>query len=137
MSHISPIKTPVAVTQHQPQHETSLPPSINTISGRTNQPTIKFADSLLCVLMTYTHTFSQLPYNLTHHLLQSQCEAHDEPHPLALLGQDIISLLGIDPDTMNLTDALNAPVRERFDEAIHSDLHQYITNKHWRVIPFK
>ena len=41
------------------------------------------------------------------------------------------------PNTMNLTDTLHQPDRDKFLEAVHKELSDHITCNQWKVIPTK
>ena len=42
-----------------------------------------------------------------------------------------------DPDTMYLDEALRQPDRHEFIKAMHKELNDHITRKHWKVVPLK
>ena len=50
---------------------------------------------------------------------------------------ECISNLGSDPDTMYLNEAMAQPDRDKFIEAMRSELLDHIQRKHWKVVPIK
>ena len=118
----------------------SVPPPIHTTttrSGRVSKPAKKFADTELSVLHAFLATFSSSPISTTDHLLQPSSYHIDNPHPLALFGDYIISYIATDPDNMTLKEALQAPDRSQFLKAMHKELDDHISRKHWKVVPKK
>jgi hypothetical protein len=90
-------------------------------------------------IMAFMHTFSPMPATETIVcLLQPDFEAYSEPHPFALLTENVIALIGSDPDTMHLEDALKQPDRAEFVKAMHKEVNDHIVRKHcWKVVPSK
>jgi hypothetical protein len=67
----------------------------------------------------YLAAFSPLPTDLwALHLIQPDVEAYSKPHPLALFTEQIIALLGCDPDKMHLAKAMNADDKQHFVQAM-------------------
>ena len=64
------------------------------------------------------------------HLLQpADCEASAEPHLLALITEQVIALIGSDPDTMYLEEAMRQPDQEHFIQAMYKELGDHIGRK--------
>jgi hypothetical protein len=51
--------------------------------------------------------------------------------------EHVIAMIGSDPDTMHLEDALKQPDRKEFIKAMHKELNDHIERKHWKVVPLK
>ena len=87
----------------------------------------------------YLNTHSPLPTGLVEaHLLQPDITAHSEPHPFALMLEQVTAMIAkSDPDTMYLDEALRQPDRHEFIKAMHKELNDHITRKHWKVVPLK
>ena len=66
-------------------------------------------------------------------MLQQSFKSH-QPHPLALLGNDIFSCLVTDPDTTTLKEALQQDNRYNFLQVMSKELHYHIFRNHWKVI---
>ena len=56
---------------------------------------------------------------------------------MALLSQHMFAMITIDPDTINLKEALNDSDRDQFIEAMGKELSDHVTRKHWKVVSLK
>ena len=56
---------------------------------------------------------------------------------MALLCTHMFAFITTDPDTMTLSDALQAPDRAQFLTAMRNELNEHITRGHWKVVPLK
>ena len=112
-------------------------PVLTTRSGRIVRPPRHL--NLHESNTAYLNTYSPLPTGLVEaHLLQPDTTAHSKPHPFALmLGQVTAMIAKSDPDTMYLDEALRQPDRHEFIKAMHKELNDHITRKHWKVVPLK
>lgn len=70
-------------------------------------------------------------------LLQPNTYSPCQLNPLVLAAEHIYSLVGADPDTMTLDEALKQPDKEEFLKAMKKELLDHINRKHWKVIPLK
>lgn len=74
-------------------------------------------------------------------LLQPDLEGIVEPHPtcMALLSESVFVANATlsDSDTMNLEDAMAAPDREQFLEAMSQVLQDHVDRKYWKVVSVK
>ena len=63
----------------------------------------------------------------------------EEPHPFALFTEQVIALASksTDPDTLTFEEAMQAPDREQFIEAMYKELEDHIERKHWKIVPLK
>ena len=92
----------------------------------------------MIVISAFLSTFSPMPTPNDHralHLLQPDCEAYAEPHPLALVTEQIMALIGSDPDTMYLEEAMRQPDRDHFIKAMYKELEDHIGRHHWKIVP--
>ena len=69
-------------------------------------------------------------------MLQPDYKASAEPHPFALLTEQVFGLAASsDPDTMTLDEALQQADRDEFVKAMHKELQDHVDRKHWKVVP--
>jgi hypothetical protein len=113
-------------------------PAVITRSGRRVNRPRRLIEVALVACSAYLSAFSPLPTCEAIHLLQPDFEALAEPHPLALLTENVsASLASSDPDTMHLDDALRQPDRDKFIEAMSKELNDHISRKHWKIVPLR
>ena len=68
------------------------------------------------------------------HLLQPNNQV--EPHPFAFISESVIGMAtSSDPDTMALGEAMAAPDKNEFTQAMHKELHDHVNRRHWKVVP--
>ena len=146
---IPPTEGAASVTPHQnnPQTEGAnhTPPTVTTRSGRRVIPSRRIynADHYvpgLHAAAAYLSTFSPFrPPTAPTELLQPDIEALAEPHPYALICSQTFGLASksSDPDTLTFDEAMQAPDRELFIEAMHKELNDHISRKHWKIVPLK
>ena len=134
---LSGTSTSAPITQ-EPEYDvkTTLSP-MKTRSGRQLEPHVKrlgrpSANS------AFFNTFS--PGGNAMHpqcQLQPDVERFAEPHPFAFMVETLGLSASSDPDTMTLDEALRQPDREQFIAAMHKELEDHISRKHWKVVPAK
>lgn len=124
--------------------ESNMAPPVQTRSGRTVRPPARFVEEIglasgnIVLAAAYLFNFSPLPTDSrVQQLIQPDIEAYSEPHPLALLTEQIVALIGSDPDTMYLAEAMRQPDRDKFIEAMYKELNDHIGRKHWMIVPLK
>jgi Reverse transcriptase (RNA-dependent DNA polymerase) len=129
---------------NSPLQGPEVQPVVQTRSGRLVKRPARFSDGVtlmsqsVTLAAAYLAAFSPLPTDLRAlHLIQPDVEAYSEPHPLALFTEQIIALLGSDPDTMHLAEAMNADDKQQFVQAMYKELHDHINRKHWMIVPLK
>ena len=106
------------------------PPIQTTRSGRTVKPPSRFS------FQSYLSTFSPSPCRHSpQQLLQPTIANYEEPHPMALVSEYILSFIATDPDTMTLKEAMQQPDKEQFLQAMKKELNDHITRQHWKVVP--
>ena len=111
------------------------PPEVITRSGRRVRKPQYFSD--MHANSTFLHTFSpKVDHSDPISVLQP--DAAIEPHPFASISNYVISMTASsDPDTMTLEEALAAPDRDKFVEAMVKELKDHVDQKHWKVVPLK
>ena len=57
--------------------------------------------------------------------------------PFAIVVETLGLSASSDPDTMTLDEALRQPDRKQFIAAMHKELEDHISHKHWKVIAAK
>ena len=68
------------------------------------------------------------------YLLQTNNQV--EPHPFAFISESLIGMsTSSDPDTMTLDEAMAAPDKNEFTQAMHKELHDHVNIRHWKVVP--
>ena len=68
------------------------------------------------------------------HLLQPNNQV--EPHPFAFISESVIGMAtSSDTDTMALGEAMAAPDKNEFTQAMHKELHDHVNRIHWKAVP--
>jgi hypothetical protein len=113
------------------------PPHTTTRSGRSIRRPARFVQNVV-LAVAYLVTYSPQPID-DHllQLLQPDIESYSEPHPFALLTEQISVFLGSDPDTMYLEEGMNQPDTPQFVQAMYKELQDHVTRRHWVVVPLK
>ena len=57
------------------------------------------------------------------------------PYPFVLARKHIYELIGSDPDTMRLHEAMKEPDRLQFLAAMQKEIEDHVLHKHWKLIP--
>ena len=136
LPNINPLSTEPAQPFNEPTSQADQAPVI-TRSGRVVKRPIYLIENMV-LAAAFLLTYSPHPIDLREfQLLQPDIEAYSEPHPFALMTEQIVSMIGSDPDTMYLEEAMRAPDRERFIEAMYKELLDHVNRKHWLVVPLK
>ena len=68
-------------------------------------------------------------------MLQPDDESQSTPHPFALAIKHVYGLIGSEPETMRLHEAMKEPDQLQFLAAMQKDLEDQVLLKHWKVIP--
>ena len=84
-------------------------PSVITRYGRPIKPPPKFSDSAHSYFLSFISTFPPQQPQPFQNLLQPDVESQSTPHPFALASKHIYRLIGSDPDTMRLHEAMKEP----------------------------
>jgi hypothetical protein len=113
------------------------PPHTTTRSGRSIRRPARFVQNVV-LAAAYLVTYSPQPIDdRLLQLLQPDIESYSEPHPFALLTEQISVFLGSDPDTMYLEEAMNQPDKPQFVQAMYKELQDHVNRRHWVVVPLK
>ena len=137
-----PELVPITLSTHPietvppPPPAPSIPP-LTSRSGRYIRLPVRFDDSHHSLLHAHTATF--LPTTDDSHdcLLQPSTSNYSEPHPMAILCSHMFAFIATDPETMTLVDNLQHPDWAKFILAIHKELTEHISRRHWKVVPLK
>ena len=86
-------------------------PAVITRSGCQSKPPPKLSDSAHSSFLAFISTFSPQQPQPLHHLLHPDVESQSTPHPFTLASKNIYGLIGSDPDTMSLHEAMKEPDR--------------------------
>ena len=59
-----------------------------------------------------------------------------KPHPFAFISESVIgTAMSYDTYTMTLDEAMAAPNKKEFTQAMHKELHDRVNRRHWKVVP--
>jgi hypothetical protein len=98
-------------------------PAVVTRSGRRVIPNQRYFNYSMHANSVFLHTFS--PDNRSSEgvpLLQPDLDQHSEPHPFALFCEHMFAhSASTDPDTMTFDEAMQAPDRHEFIEAMRKN----------------
>ena len=83
-----------------------LVPAVITQSGHQSKPPTKFSHSAHSSFLVFIYTFSTQQYQTFKHLLQPDVESKSTPHTFALTRKNIYGLIGSEPDTTRLNEAM-------------------------------
>ena len=94
-----------------------------------------FLDMRLFTFNAFLGPYSPEP-DLMPELLQLTYSSPDSAHPMASVGQHLYGNVtsSRDPDTMMLEEALRQPDHAEFIKAMHKELDDHISCKHWQVM---
>jgi hypothetical protein len=120
---------------NEPNPTDAAPVPVTTSrTGRNIRSPIRLIETMACAF--FLHSYSPQPIeNTALHLLQPDIEAYSEPHPLAFITEQVTAMIGSDPDTMHMNEALMQPDREEFIKAMHKELNDHVKRKHWKIVP--
>lgn len=83
--------------------------------------------------LSHLFAFSSLGEDASNGFPLLQNEERSEPHPLAMVYS--FAAVRADPDTLNYQDAMRAPDRAKFVEAMYKELNDHIQRSHWTIVP--
>ena len=70
-------------------------------------------------------------------LIKPDVKKQSTPHPFTLTSNYIYGLIGLEPDTMRLHEAMKKPYRLQFLPVMQKELEDHVLSKHWKVIPLR
>ena len=97
---------PVQSNQNTTIPSLLLMPAVITRSGHQSKSPSKFSYSSHSYFMAFISTFLPQQSQPFQHFLQPDVESKSTPHPFALASNHIYRLIGLDPDTISLHEAM-------------------------------